>query len=110
MENLVMEGPDIVLWPEFFLCAGAKLEDLQLAEFIGQRLAGNRDVTVSLCLDVWLVLIGVLAEIRDHLVAGPVFVVDAGIKHQAASAQQFIRQPAVITERVLIKANILAEA
>src|SRR5271170_112310 len=51
-------------------------------ELISERLAGYCDVAVGLGLDVWLVLIGVLPEIRDHLVAGPVLVVDAGIKHQ----------------------------
>jgi hypothetical protein len=62
------------------------LQNLQLADLVGQSLAGPRDVAVHLGLDAGLVDGRVVVEEIDHLLAGPVLGVDAGIDDQANGA------------------------
>ena len=97
------------LSPSCLLGPLAQLEDLELAELVGQRLARPGDVAVGLGLDRRLVLRRMLVEEVDHLLARPVLVVHAGVEHQPIGAQQFIGQMAVVAQRVLIETDFLAE-
>ena len=91
------------------LGAVAQLQNLQLADLVGQRLAGPRDVAVHLGLDAGFVDGGVVVEVLDHLLAGPVLGVDAGVDHQADGAPDVGLQAAVVGVGVLVKADVLAQ-
>ena len=59
--------------------AVAKFEYLELADLVGQGLAGPTNIAVNFRLDTGVVDAGVVMEELDHLVAGPVLGVDAGV-------------------------------
>ena len=104
-----MEGAIVVPAAEFRLGALAQLEDLELAQLVGQRLRRDCDVAVGLRLHIRLGFRRMLVEKRHHLLAGPMFVVRSGIHHQTNRAQHLIGKPPVVRIGILIKADILAE-
>src|SRR5262245_35305940 len=55
VEHRVVEGPYVVSGAELFLGPGAKLEDLQLPDHVGERLSGIGDVAIGLRLDFDLI-------------------------------------------------------
>ena len=104
-----MEGADVELVAQRLLGSRAQRQDLQLAGLVRQRLPGPGDVAVGLGLHVGLVLAGMGVEEIDHLLARPVLVVHTGVEHQAIGAQQLIGQAAVVGQRVLVEAHLLAQ-
>ncbi len=70
-EDLVVEGADVELWPEFLLGAGAEFAEFELADLIGERLSRPRDVAVDLGLEFGAgEAVGLLEE-GYGLLAGP---------------------------------------
>src|SRR5712664_603843 len=69
LQDGVVEGADIEFGAEAALGFGAQLADFELAEFVGQRLAGPDDVAVDLNRDVLICLAGVVLEKLDGLLA-----------------------------------------
>ena len=106
---MVVKGANVELVSESFPGAIAQLQNLQLANLVGQRLAGPCNVTVHLGLNGGLVNIRVGAEVFDHLVAGPALGMHAGVDDEADGAPHFVLQPAVIGVGVLVQADILAQ-
>ena len=109
VEHLVVEGADVELVAERFLRAGAELEDLELADLVGQSLAGPGDVAVDLGLDAGLVDVRVVVEVVDHLLAGPALGVDAGVDDEADGAPDVGLEAAIVGVRILVEADILAQ-
>ena len=103
-----MEGADVEFGAEFFLCALAEFEDLELAEFVGAGLRGPRDVAVGFGLDERLVDV-VLAHVVDDLIARPALGVDAGVDDEADGAEEFGVEAAVVANGVLVEAHLFAE-
>jgi len=48
-------------------------------------------------------------EEDDHLIAGPVLVVDAGVDDEANGAPHFVFQPAVLAIGILIASDLFAQ-
>ena len=53
---------------------------------------------------------GVVVEVIDHLLAGPVLGVDAGVDDEADGAPDVVFEAAVVGVGVLIEADVFAEA
>ena len=103
-----MKFADIVPAAESGLRLRAQFEDVQLPQLVGQSLSRPRNIAVGFSLHVGLVFGGVLVKVVNHLLAGPVFVVDSGIEHQANGAQQFVRETTEVRIGVLIQADLFA--
>lgn len=67
----VVKFPDVEFVSQFLLGSAAQLADFQLADLVGQRLAGPRDVTVDFVDDVELRFRGVIGKEFDRLLARP---------------------------------------
>ena len=72
----------------------AQLADLQLADLVGQRLAGVGDVAIDLGFDIGVGKRGIVVHEGDRLLLGPALGVDAGVDHQPGRAPHLIAQPA----------------
>src|SRR5687767_13913086 len=68
-QDLIVEGADVEPFAELGAGEAAELLDLQLADLVGQGLAGPDDVAVDLHHDVVLGLARVLDEEVDRLLA-----------------------------------------
>ncbi len=72
LQDGIVEGSDVELGTEAALGFGAQLADFELAEFVGQRLAGPDDIAIDFDGDVLIGLAGVVLEKLDGLLARPV--------------------------------------
>src|ERR1700689_1223983 len=81
-QHRIVEFADVEFRAQLAFRALAQLENLHLAELVGQRLPGPRDIAVNLAGDVGIVHGRVRVEVVDHLLARPVLAVHAGIDHQ----------------------------
>src|SRR3982751_350255 len=75
-EHLVVEGADVEPVAELLLRLLAQAEDRELADLVGEGLAGPGDVAVGLALDPGVGGARVVAEELHDLLARPVLVVD----------------------------------
>ena len=82
------------------------LPDLQLADLVGQGLAGPGDVAVDLVLDLVAGERRVLLHVLDGLGPAPALVVHAGVNHQAGTAQGVVIEPAEDGVRVGVQADL----
>ena len=89
--------------------ARAQLQELQLADLVGERLARVGDVAVDLVDDVGLGLGRVRHEVVDGLLARPVHVVDAGVDDEAHGAPQVVGELPEARVRILVEAEVVAE-
>src|SRR5208282_4462508 len=109
VQHLIVEGADVELRAQRFLCAIAEVENLQLSDLVSECLAGPRDVAIHFGLHAGFVHIGVVVEVLDHLLAGPGLAVDAGVDYQADGAPDVGFKSAVIGVGVLVKADVFAQ-
>ena len=85
-----MEAARIEFCAERSLCLGAQAADGELAQLVGQGLAGPADVAIDLGPDLVQRQRGVRREIIDRLLAGPAVAVQAGVDHEARRAPHFV--------------------
>src|SRR5437588_4282879 len=78
-QYLVMECPNIELPAKLSLRSSAEIQNLELADLIGQGLARHRYIAVYIYLDRQGVKGGVLPHIAEGLVSAPSLVMQAGI-------------------------------
>src|SRR5438309_3938805 len=71
LQHRVVEGADIELTGEAALSVGAQLSNLELTEFVSQRLPRPHDVAVDLDRDVLIGLSRIVLEKLDGLLARP---------------------------------------
>src|SRR5215472_9015977 len=96
VDDLIVKRANVEFVAEFFLCASAKFENFELADLVRQRLAGPCDVAIDFGLDAGLVDGRVIVEEVDHLLAGPVLRVHAGVDDEADGAPDVALEPAVV--------------
>src|SRR5271167_1682425 len=89
-EDLIVEGTNVKFGAELILGVLAKLENFQLSEFVSKSLSRPGDVTINFSLNIGLIHGGVAMEISDHLIAGPVLLVNAGVDGQTDGTPHFI--------------------
>ena len=87
VEDFVVERLDVELGAELCLGFIAQLANGQLPHLICQRLSRPRDVTVGLSLRQRVVQV-VCVHVIDHLLAGPVLVMNASVYHQSNGAKE----------------------
>ena len=109
VEHLIVEGAQVEVVAQSRLSPVAQFQNLQLADLVGQCLAGPRDVAVHLGLHLRLGGCRVVVEVIDHLLAGPVLGVDAGIDDEADGAHDVALEAAIVGVGVLVEAHILAQ-
>ena len=78
------------LGPSVVSASFRKRQDRQLAELVGERLAGPADVAIDLRLDLVLGERGVAREIIDRLLARPALVMDAGVDDEPCRAPHLV--------------------
>ena len=104
-----MELAHVELVAERFFCAITQFLDLQLPDLVRQRLARPGDVAFGFGGGLGLAFGRVVEHVLDHLLAGPVLAVQAGVGHQPDRAPQLVLQVAEIVVRVGVHAQVLAE-
>ena len=109
IDHLVVKRANVELVAQRLLGAVAQFQDFQLADFVGQRLAGYRDVAIHFRLDLGFRDGRVIVEEVHHLLAGPVSCVNPGIDHQPDGAFLVSFQPPVVRVRVLVESDIFPE-
>ena len=87
VQDFVVEGADIELRSQLLLGMVAEFANLELPEFLAERLSGPGDVAVGLGLDRGLVDGTGLAHEFDDLIATPALGVNAGVDNQAHGAE-----------------------
>src|SRR6266478_2992093 len=110
LQDGVMERADAEFGGEAALGFGAQLADFELAEFVGQRLAGPDDVAVDFDGDVLIGLAGVLLEKLNGLVARPVHRMHPSVDHQAYRAPHLVAELAEFRVWIGVQADVFAEA
>ncbi len=107
VDHFIVECLDVELGAELRFGFIAQLANSQLPHLICQRLPRPRDVAVGLSLRERVVqVVGV--HVIDHLLAGPVLLVNASINNKPNGAKQLRVQPAIVGHRILIEADLLA--
>src|SRR6187402_666986 len=109
VDDEVVELAEVELRAESSLCAIAEFDELELADFVAQSLCGPGDVAIGFGLDVGLVDGGVIVEKVDHLLACPVFGVDAGIDYEADRTPDISLESSIVIVRILVEADFLAQ-
>jgi hypothetical protein len=109
VNDLIVEGAEIEFWPQCFFGAGAEFEDFELTQLVAESLRGPRDVAIALGVDGGVVETGVGVEVVDHLLAGPVLGVDAGVDDEANATEDVGFKAAEVGVRILIEADVFAE-
>jgi hypothetical protein len=109
VDDLVVEGADVEFRAEGLLRAGAEFENLQLADFVAESLGGSGDIAVDFGVDGGVVETGVGVEVVDHLLAGPVLGVDAGVNDEPDAPEIVGFEAAEVGVRILIKADVFAQ-
>ena len=84
----------------------ADLADLQLADLVGQGLAGPGDVAVDLVLDLVARQRRVLLDVVDGPGATPSLLVHAGVDHEAGAAEGVVVEPAEVGVGVGVEADL----
>src|SRR6266404_1296023 len=110
LQDGVVEGADVEFGAEAALGFGAQLADFELAEFVGQRLAGPDDVAIDFDGDVLVGLAGVVLEKLDGLVARPVHGMHPGIHNKAHRAPHLVAELPEFRVWIGVEADVLAEA
>ncbi len=82
-----MEAADVELFALLFLGFGAEFAYFELADHVGEGLAGPGDVAIYLRYDVLFAEGGVLFEEFDCLCSCPVLGVDAGVDDESGGAR-----------------------
>ena len=95
--------------PERLLGACAQLADLELAELVGERLAGDGHVALGLRDAARLAGGTVRLDVVEHLLARPALGVQARVHHQADRAEQLALEAAEILVRVGIHSEVRPE-
>ena len=89
-ENSVVKFALVEFWPKLFFRKGAEFADFELADFVGEGLAGPRDVAVNLYGDVLIRFPCIVLEELNSLIARPTHRVHAGIYDEAHGAPHFV--------------------
>lgn len=108
-EEGVVEGADVKAGAMGGFGAGAEVADFELADLVGEGLAGPGDVAVHFGDDVELGLGAVGEEVIDGLLSGPFLMVDAGVEHEADAAPEVIDELAEVVVRVAVETELVAE-
>src|SRR3569623_2582985 len=104
-----MEAPLVELRPERRFRLRTKAANGQLAELVGERLAGPANVAVNLGLHLVLRQRRVAGEVIDRLLSRPAVAVDAGVDHQPRRAPHLVAQlPELLVWRP-VDAELVAE-
>ncbi len=90
-------------------CFGAQLEDMQLADHVGQRLPGPDDVAVHFGVDILSGECRIVLHVADGALAAPAIVMNAGVHHQAHGAPHLIIQIAEFGVGGGVKAEFVAQ-
>src|SRR5689334_3651285 len=85
-EDDVVEFALVEFGAEFFFGEGAEFTNLELANFVGQRLTGPRDVAVDFDGDVLIGLPSVVFKELDGLIAAPAHRVHTRVYDKANGA------------------------
>src|SRR5580704_10812096 len=109
-ERRVMKRPQIEASTETRTGFGAQLQELELAEFVGERLTRPRNVAIDLALHVRLVHRRIGMEVVDHLLPRPMLGVDPRVDHQSNRTPHLVFEPTVVAVRILIEPDLLAES
>ena len=88
-EHRVMEAAQVELGAQLLLRPRPQLADLELAQLVGQRLAGVGDVAVDLGVDIGVGQGRIVLHEGDRLLLGPALGVDARCRPPAASRATF---------------------
>ena len=104
-----MEVGEVEFVSEFLLGFCSQLQDFQLADFVGECLAGPGDVSVDFVFDVVHRLGRVDGEKVNRLVSSPAFVVDAGVDNQPDSSPHVVGQLAESRVRIFVETQLVTE-
>src|SRR6476620_7037570 len=105
----IVEGADVEAGTERLAGALAQLDDLQLADGVGGRLAGIDDEALDLVDDI-AARHGRVSEVPvDRLLPRPALRVDARIGHQPPGTQNLHAQPAEIRIGIGVEPHLFAE-
>ena len=88
---------------------GAQREDRELADLVTERLCGPGHVAQDLNGGDAFGLAAFLNQVRDRLRPRPALGMEAGIGHQAAGPQELHGIAPDEIERLLVKAELMAE-
>jgi len=95
-----MEAAYVEFLAQRLLRLVAQFADFQAANHIGGRLAGVDDVAFNRLDDAARRIGAIVLNIFNRLFAGPAFVVQAAIDHQADRAVQLQLQATKVTRRI----------
>src|SRR6202158_527063 len=109
LQDGVVEGADVEFGGEAALGFGAQLADFELAELVGEGLAGPDNVAIDFDGDVLIGLAGVVLEKLDGLLARPVHRVHPGVDHQPHRAPHFVAELAKFGVRIGVQPDVFAE-
>ena len=104
-----MEFAHIEFLAQFPLGLVFQAHDCERADFIGQGLRWNGDVTLNLCRSIGFAHVAVGEHIFDSLFARPTLAVNAGVHHETHGAEHFVRQCTEALIRVLEQTHIITQ-
>src|SRR3546814_13726441 len=96
LEHCGGELAHIELRPQRLLRLRAQRLDLQLADLVGQRLPGPRDVAFGFGGRLGFAFGGIVEHVLDHLLAGPVLAMQAGVGDPSYPAPPFVARKSVV--------------
>src|SRR5262245_5346488 len=88
-EQFIMKGPDIESCAEGLFRPRSDLNDLQLADFVAERLPRQRDITINLETGATFAAAGGFDDKFDGLRAAPAFAMQPDIDDQPHGAKEF---------------------
>ena len=103
-----MEFADIEAITDLAPGAFSELLDFQFTDFVGERLARHRNVTIDFIDNVILKFRVVLHEIIDRLLPIPLHRMHPGIHDEPHRAPHLISQLAELRVRIFIHPHVLA--
>src|SRR6266404_4767358 len=109
LQDGIVEGAYVELGPKAALSFDAQLANLELAEFVGQRLPRPDDVAIDFDGDVLIRLAGVVLEKLDGLLARPAHRMHARVHHQAHRAPHFVAELPEFRVRISVEPDIFAK-
>ena len=107
--DLLVEIPHIEAFAEPLLGTTTQLQNLELPNLVGERLAGTRDVSVDFGSDVGFAECSVRSEILARLLPAPAFRMQARIDDKGRRTRQLRVQCAELAVRIGIEPEFAAE-
>ena len=89
-EDDVVEGADVEVIAQCRLAFAPQLQHLELADFVGQRLAGIADVTIDLVDNIVFGFSSIVLEEVDGLLARPPHVVNTRVDDESHSTPHLV--------------------